>query len=63
MLKGHEEIDILAVNLSERKALLGEYKYRNEFLDLNVIHTLQQRARLVPQFVDKYFMFFRNPVS
>lgn len=63
MLKEQEEIDILAVNPSERKALLGECRYRNELLDLDVIHMLQQRVMLVPQFVDKYFMFFRNPVS
>ena len=38
--------DILAVNPSGRKALLGECKYHNGVLDLDVIYTLQQRAAL-----------------
>ncbi len=58
VLKKQEEIDILAVNQAERKALLGECKYRNEVLDTDVIYTLQQRALLFPQFVNKYFIFY-----
>ena len=50
VLKKQEEIDLLAVNHLERKALLGECKYRNGLLDLDVIHTLQQRALLFPQY-------------
>ena len=58
VLKKQEEIDLLAVNHLERKALLGECKYRNGLLDLDVIHTLQQRALLFPQYPEKYFIFY-----
>lgn len=58
ILKRQEEVDLLAINPLEQKALLGECKYRNELLDMNVVNTLLQHSQLFPEYLHKYFILY-----
>ncbi|WP_138206531.1 ATP-binding protein [Haloimpatiens lingqiaonensis] len=53
--KRQEEIDILAI--SKDKAIIGECKWRNEYLDMDVVNSLMEKATLLP-YKEKYFIFF-----
>ena len=41
------EIDILAYNHKEKKIIVGEVKWTNKVVDVDVLQTLQERAKLV----------------
>ncbi len=41
------EIDIVAYNHKEKKIILGEVKWTNKAVDIDVLETLQERAKLV----------------
>ncbi|MFD3158708.1 ATP-binding protein (plasmid) [Haloimpatiens sp. FM7330] len=53
--KRQEEIDILAI--SENKAIIGECKWRNELLDINVVNSLIEKAQILP-YEEKHYIFF-----
>lgn len=57
MKKCQEEIDILAVS-SEKQALFGECKWKNEKLDMDVVDELIRKSQLFPQYKEKYYYFF-----
>lgn len=51
-----EEIDFIA--FSEKKAIFGECKWRNEPMGEDVLDTLMRRAALLPNFTSKSYMLF-----
>jgi len=53
--KRQEEIDFVA--LGDQKIILGECKWRNQLLDIQVYKDLVRKSRLFPQ-EDKYFYLF-----
>lgn len=56
--KKEVEIDILGINESEKKALFGECKFRNEKIGNTVLENLFKKAELFPQFEEKHFVLF-----
>lgn len=50
-----EEIDILAV--SKNTALIGECKWRNELLNMNVVNSLIEKAQAL-NYENKYYIYF-----
>ena len=55
--KCQEEIDILAIS-SEKEAIFGECKWKNEKLDMSVLENLLRKSELFPQYEMKYYYFF-----
>lgn len=54
-----EEVDIVAIDHTERKAIVGECKWRNaDKLNHEMIDTLINRATLLPKIKESYFYFF-----
>ena len=60
-LKRQEEIDIVATD--EINAIVAECKWRNEQVELSVIHTLMDRARLLPYQNYYYYIFSKSGFS
>lgn len=56
--KKQSDFDIVADNKSEKKVLLGECKWRNEFDDVKEIEKLINKAYLMPEYEEYYFIFF-----
>jgi len=54
--KRQEEIDILAINGD--KAILGECKWRNELVSVDIIKGLIEKGDIFTQFKQKYYFFF-----
>lgn len=58
LLKRQDEIDIVAVNFEDTKAIVGECKWRNpDKLTVEMLQTLMQRAQLLPK-VKQYYLYF-----
>ena len=45
--RGNAEIDVLAYNLKEKKYLVGEIKWTNKKLDLDVVKELERKYKLI----------------
>lgn len=56
--KKQSDFDIVADNKSEKKVLLGECKWRNEFDDVKEIEKLINKTYLMPEYEEYYFIFF-----
>lgn len=57
-LKREEEIDLIGINNIEKKMILGECKYRNEKLSLEVITKLEERGTLLSGHWQQSFILF-----
>ena len=53
--KREEEIDILAI--SKDNALIGECRWRNQSLDMNIVNSLIEKAQAL-KYKNKYYIFF-----
>jgi hypothetical protein len=56
--KTNADIDVIADNIPERKILLCECKWKNEPTDAAEVKRLIEKARLMPEYKDYWFMFF-----
>jgi len=57
--KTQAELDLVAVNMTTKQAILGECKYRkSEQLNVDMIDTLIHRSSLVPNILNKELYFF-----
>ncbi len=52
------DIDVIAANTTEKMALFGECKWRNEFDETEALRKLEERASLVGQFDRLYYVLF-----
>ncbi|MCM1122844.1 MAG: ATP-binding protein, partial [Eubacterium sp.] len=60
-LRREEEIDLVAVNLLQKRMLIGECKYRKEKMDLPAVELLMERGELVPGgFLKTYILFSKS---
>lgn len=53
------EIDIVGISLTDRTAVVGECKFRNEKIDKSILDILKRRAAVISQkyYVKKYILF------
>jgi len=58
-LKREEELDILAYN-DEGEAILGEYKWTNSKVDMEILETLIERSKLLPYKKNHFFLFAKS---
>lgn len=64
MSRTQTDIDVVAVDQIEKKALLGECKWRNQINESEVLSMLMDRKRLVQGFRDYWFyVFTKMPVG
>ena len=56
--KKQSDFDIVADNKNEKRVLLGECKWRNEFDDVKEIEKLINKAYLMHEYEEYYFIFF-----
>jgi AAA+ ATPase superfamily predicted ATPase len=52
-----EEIDIVAYNHKSRKILIGEVKWTNQPMDINIVDNLVKKSRLISFSGEYKFMF------
>jgi AAA+ ATPase superfamily predicted ATPase len=57
LLKQEQEIDIIAYNKEEKKAIFSECKWTNKPVDLRVLNHLVKKSGMF-DFEDKYYMLF-----
>ena len=52
------DIDVVAISSLDKKAIVGECKFKNEKIDMNIYETLVQRSNLITDYkISKYILF------
>ena len=52
------DIDVVAISSLDKKAIVGECKFSNEKIDMNIYETLVQRSNLITDYkISKYILF------
>ena len=52
------DIDVIAANKNDKKIIIGECKWKNQFNDVGEIKKLMDKTYLIPGYQEYYFMFF-----
>lgn len=56
--KKQADIDVITANKNEKKIILGECKWKNQYNDFVEIQKLMDKTYLFPEYKEFYFMFF-----